>query len=84
MRCAGEPEVAEAKAELNRVAAQVIERAQGAGALRHDIAPDDVSALVSAAIRGAWSSPDPELWRRYVQVVLDGLRPPTISGPPAR
>lgn len=75
-RCAGEPEVAEAKAELDRLVAQLIERAQGAGALRHDVAPEDVSALVSAAIRGAWSSPDPELWRRYVEVVLDGLRPP--------
>jgi AcrR family transcriptional regulator len=74
-RCAAEPEVAEAKAELNRLVEQLIGRAQAAGALRHDVASDDVSALVSAAIRGAWSSPDPELWRRYVGVVLDGLRP---------
>jgi hypothetical protein len=32
-----------------------------------------VSALVGAAIRGARDSSQPELWRRYVEVVLDGL-----------
>jgi hypothetical protein len=54
---------------------QLIERAQAAGALRSDVAADDVSSLVGGAIRGASDSPDPDLWRRYVGVVLDGLRP---------
>jgi AcrR family transcriptional regulator len=75
-RCVGEPDVAEAKAELNGLIEQLIERAQQAGALRPDVAADDVSTLVGAAIRGAWTSPEPEAWRRYVEVVLDGLRPP--------
>jgi AcrR family transcriptional regulator len=76
-RCAAEPEVAEAKAELNELVGQLIERAQKAGAVRPDVAADDVSTLVSAAIRGAWNSPEPDAWRRYVEVVLDGLRPPS-------
>ena len=38
-----------------------------------DVAADDVSTLVGSAIRGALNSPEPELWRRYVEVVLDGL-----------
>ena len=75
-RCVGMSDVAEAKAELNALVEQLIERAQGAGALRPDIAADDVSRLVGSAIHGAVDSPDPELWRRYVEVVLDGLRPP--------
>jgi AcrR family transcriptional regulator len=75
-RCVGMRDVAEAKAELNGLIDQLIGRAQEAGALRPDIAADDVSTLVGSAIRGASNSPDPELWRRYVEVVLDGLRPP--------
>jgi AcrR family transcriptional regulator len=74
-RCGDMRELAEAKAELNGLIEQLIERAQAARALRSDVAADDVSSLVGGAIRGAADSPDPELWRRYVGVVLDGLRP---------
>jgi AcrR family transcriptional regulator len=77
-RCSDMRELAEAKAELNGLIEQLIERAQAAGALRSDIAADDVSSLVGGAIRGAADSPDPELWRRYVGVVLDGLRPVSV------
>jgi AcrR family transcriptional regulator len=75
-RCVDMHDVAEAKAELTGLVEQLITRAQKAGAVRPDIAADDVSALVGSAIRGAGNSADPELWRRYVEVVLDGLRPP--------
>jgi hypothetical protein len=37
------------------------------------VSAEDVSTLVSTAIRGAYGSAEPELWRRYVAVVLDGL-----------
>ena len=76
-RCGGESEVGEAKAELNARVEELITRAQQAGAVRADVGADDVSSLVGSAIRGASSSQDPELWRRYVEVVLDGLRPPS-------
>jgi AcrR family transcriptional regulator len=72
-RCADVGDVAEAKAELNRLIDQLIARAQQAGALRKDVSADDVSTLVGTAIRGAYGSAEPELWRRYVAVVLDGL-----------
>jgi AcrR family transcriptional regulator len=72
-RCAGAGDVAEAKAELNGLIDQLIARAQDAGALRKDVTADDVSTLVGTAIRGSYGSSDPELWRRYVAVVLDGL-----------
>ena len=72
-RCGGVSDVAEAKAELNALIDQLIARAQAAGALRKDVSADDVSTLVGTAIRGAYGSKEPELWRRYVAVVLDGL-----------
>ena len=72
-RCVDMSDVAEAKAELNGLIDQLIERAQEAGALRKDVSADDVSTLVGTAIRGAYGSSEPELWRRYVAVVLDGL-----------
>jgi AcrR family transcriptional regulator len=72
-RCGSMQDVAEAKAELNTLIDQLIEHAQEAGALRKDVSADDVTSLVGTAIRGALGSPEPELWRRYVAVVLDGL-----------
>lgn len=67
-RCLLSPQVA----ELQQAVGGLVERAQAAGALRLDIGAHDVPALVGAAIRAA----PPDQWRRYVEVVLDGLRPP--------
>jgi AcrR family transcriptional regulator len=72
-RCVELPDVAEAKSKLNGLVEQLVARAQEAGALRRDIAADDVSTLIGSAIRGALHSQEPELWRRYVEIVLDGL-----------
>jgi AcrR family transcriptional regulator len=66
-RCLGSP----ATAELEAAAARVVERAQAAGALRLDVTTADVSALVGAALRAAAG----DEWRRYIAVVLDGLKP---------
>ncbi|HET7044782.1 MAG TPA: helix-turn-helix domain-containing protein [Gaiellaceae bacterium] len=67
-RCLGAAE----SVELREVVARLVERAQAAGSVRSDFGAEDVSTLVGAAIRSA----PPEQWRRYVGVVLDGLRPP--------
>jgi AcrR family transcriptional regulator len=57
---------------LRRAVERLTRRAQAAGAVRRDVRPADVPALVGAALRAA-----PEgRWRDYVAVVLDGLRPP--------
>lgn len=66
-RCVLSPEVA----ELERAVVRLVERAQAAGALRKDVGAHDVPTLVGAAIRAAPAGQ----WRRYVEVVLDGLRP---------
>jgi len=57
-------------AELEDLGARIVARAQRAGAVRRDIKPSDVSPLFRAALLAA---PEGE-WRRYLDIVLDGLR----------
>jgi len=57
-------------AELEKLAARVVSRAQRAGAVRTDVKPADVQLLVRSVLTTA---PEGE-WRRYLEVVLDGLR----------
>ncbi len=53
-----------------------LERAQAAGAARADVVPLDVIALCSNAGRlPRWrAEQEPDLWRRYLAIALDGLR----------
>jgi hypothetical protein len=55
---------------------RLILRAQEAGALRRDVSTDDISALLGSTILGARDASEPDRWRRYVEVLLAGLRPP--------
>jgi AcrR family transcriptional regulator len=57
-------------AELEKLAAKLVSRAQRAETLRRDVKPSDVQLLV----RSALTSAPPGQWRRYLEVVLDGLR----------
>ena len=57
-------------AELEKLAAKLVSRAQRAGTLRRDVQPSDVQLLVQSALTSA----RPGQWRRYLEVVLDGLR----------
>jgi len=57
-------------AELEQLVARIVARAQRAGAVRRDVEPADVQLLV----RSALTSAPPGQWRRYLDVVLDGLR----------
>lgn len=57
-------------AELEELVRKIVARAQRSGAVRRDLAPGDVGPLVRAALLAA----PPEHWRRYLDVVLDGLR----------
>jgi AcrR family transcriptional regulator len=73
-------EVADAKKELHEVVDRLIRRARREGAIRKGLDANDVGALVGAAIQAAAHADRPdarskEAWRRYVQVVLDGLKP---------
>ena len=57
--------------------APVLSRAQAAGVVRADLVVDDVPSLcVVAARMPPWRlEREPELWRRYLSVIVDGMRP---------
>jgi AcrR family transcriptional regulator len=66
VHCGGKP----GAAELDRLVARIVSRAQAAGAVRADVKPVDVQLLVRSALTSAPAGQ----WRRYLDVVLDGLR----------
>lgn len=55
----------------------LVERAREAGAIRADITGTDVALLMCAPGHVAGFAPHggPDLWRRYLAVIFDGLRP---------
>jgi AcrR family transcriptional regulator len=57
-------------AELEKLADRIVARAQRAGAVRRDVQAEDVRVLVRSALTNAPAGQ----WRRYLGVVLDGLR----------
>ena len=52
---------------------QLIGRAQADGLLRLDVTPADLGVLL-ALLSSVVTSAQPDLWRRYLRVALDGLR----------
>ncbi len=55
----------------------LVERAQEAGAVRADVTGMDVILLMCAPNHVVGFVPDapPDLWRRYLAIIVDGLRP---------
>ena len=56
---------------------QLVERAQAAGQLRTDLRPTDIPFIVFLLAEGTQlaHSGCPGIWRRYLTLILDGLRP---------
>ena len=56
----------------------LVKRAQDVGAVRSDLAGQDLGLLIGCASAAA-DVPFPglreDLWKRYLQIILDGLRP---------
>jgi AcrR family transcriptional regulator len=71
----GKERLAASRSRIEPLVAELIERAQGCGRLRPDIRFEDFPMLVEmvAAVSDAGHEADPELWRRYVRLILDGL-----------
>src|SRR4029453_8359555 len=65
-----------ARAQMRPLVSQVVARAQKQGTLRADFAAEDVPMLFWTGGRVAElaSGIAPDLWRRYLGFVLDGLR----------
>ena len=73
--------VAEARERLRSLVTQVFDRAKAAGVVRADADPFDapVIAFMVGAVMDRSRDIEPDLWRRYLQIVLDGLRPCAAS-----
>lgn len=55
----------------------LVERARDAGAVRPDLEGTDVPILLNliGTVADATGEVDGDLWRRYLEIILDGLRP---------
>lgn len=75
-RTRGGGRVEASRARLRPLVSSLIARAQAQGSLRTDFAPEDLPLLLWAGGRVAelTSAVAPDLWRRYLALVLDGLR----------
>jgi AcrR family transcriptional regulator len=61
---------------IQPLVAELVERAQAVGRLRADVGESDI-AIILAMIGGLIDASihvDPELWRRYLAMVLDGIQ----------
>jgi AcrR family transcriptional regulator len=73
----GKQRVAYARSRMQPVVGKLVERAQASGDLRPDFAGTDVKMIVSMlSSLSEYASPSrPDLWRRYLALLIDGLRP---------
>ncbi len=77
----------EAKAVLQPMITELIERSQAAGKLRPDITATDVmvGVMMLGTVIDATRDIRPDAWQRYMALALDGLAPATATahGSPA-
>jgi AcrR family transcriptional regulator len=71
----GREQVAQAKERIVALVAQLVERAQHEGSLRTDLVTADLPLieLMLSSVVTYTSRISPDLWRRYLIIVLDGL-----------
>jgi AcrR family transcriptional regulator len=80
----GSPRLREARHRVMQPFERLLRRAQDAGMVRGDLEPPDVIFLVTAAGHAAPCRIDlPDVWRRYLAVIFDGMRPAGASPLPA-
>nr|WP_296764729.1 TetR/AcrR family transcriptional regulator [Rhodococcus sp. (in: high G+C Gram-positive bacteria)] len=84
-RCTG---VATMREQIDPYVEQIVRRARESGQLRSDVEVNDLFPLVGMVGSAAefTSSVDPENWKRYFTILLDGLRadPGALSDLPGR
>lgn len=79
----GRERVARIRDELRPRAQALIERAQAAGAVRPDIDASDLPLLqmMISAVADVAPPDRPDLWRRFLALLLDGIRAPGAARP---
>jgi AcrR family transcriptional regulator len=73
----GKDRIGRGKARMQPAVTAVVERAQRDGKLRADLSPTDfpfIEFMLTAAAEYAQDI-NPKIWRRYLAIILDGLRP---------
>lgn len=72
----GAERVGQIRDRMFPLAAQLVQRAKDTGALRDDFRPEDVPMLMLmlTTILDSARDVEPELWRRYLEIVIQGLR----------
>jgi AcrR family transcriptional regulator len=73
-KCDAFADVAAVKEDVHGRVDKLIRRAIRQGAVRRGLDARDVGALVGATIQATQHSERADAWKRYVRVVLDGLR----------
>ncbi|MDH2426523.1 helix-turn-helix domain containing protein [Sphaerisporangium sp. TRM90804] len=71
------PEVTRVRSRMFHIVRTLVDRAREHGAVRADVTGADVILLMCAPNYVAGYVPDapPDLWRRYLAIIFDGLRP---------
>jgi AcrR family transcriptional regulator len=89
--CMASPALGARRRRITELMTKLLRRAQDAGVVRDDLTAPDLGMLAHAAgaVAGvAYPGLRDDLWRRYVGVILDGLRPEGATklrpGPPPR
>jgi AcrR family transcriptional regulator len=82
---AADPKVTQLYDQLHGVVVSLVDRARECGAVRSDITGTDVFLLICAPVHVVeyLSDPPPDLWRRYLAIIFDGLRPEGANPLPA-
>ncbi|MBJ7338206.1 TetR/AcrR family transcriptional regulator [Mycolicibacterium sp.] len=67
--------------EVHAGVAKLVANARAAGAIRPDVTGTDVFLLMCAPVHvmDGHPNPPPDLWRRYLAIIFDGLRPEGAS-----
>jgi AcrR family transcriptional regulator len=75
-----------ARARIEPAVASLVARAQAAGQIRADVAHTDLAVVqfMLTAISDTTREVDPDVWRRPLRLVLDGLRTPRPGAMPGR
>jgi AcrR family transcriptional regulator len=76
--CMAAPALAGRRKRVMELIGRLLRRAQDAGVVRDDITGPDMAMLTAAAgsvVGIAFPGLRPDLWRRYLGVILDGIRP---------
>ena len=81
-RCMNDPKFQAQRERGLAAVGRLLKRAQDAGAVRRDLSPSDISFLAGSAMYAMEVSKPglrDDLWKRYLRVILDGMKPEGAS-----